>query len=85
MKITITVENPITNYMMDIQIDQRQRIKTTLKVLGENKAEFSPYINSPIVRVKSSGRRVSTEQTYEESGIYNGAEILLEDLQTGRG
>ncbi|MDE6626520.1 MAG: hypothetical protein K2K56_09145 [Lachnospiraceae bacterium] len=80
MKIMITVEIPASNFMLDIQVNQRQRIRTTLRVLAENRAEFRPFADNLIVRVKSNGRRISTEQTYEDADIYNGTVILLENL-----
>lgn len=76
----VTMEIPSTNQMIDIQMDQKQRIKTTLRVLAENRMEFMPFQNNQIVRIKKSGRRISTEQTYEEAGIYNGEVILLEKM-----
>lgn len=78
MKITVTMELPSINQKIDIQMDQKQRIKTTLKVLAENRIEFLPFQNNQVVRIKKSGRRISTEQTYEQAGVYNGAVILLE-------
>lgn len=81
MKIMITMEIPSIGQGFDVQMDQKQRIKTTLRVLAENRREFLPFRDNLIVRVKNSGRQISTEQTYEDAGIYNGTVILLEDTQ----
>lgn len=78
MKITVTMEIPSINQKIDIQMDQKQRIKTTLRVLAENRIEFLSFQNNQVVRIKKSGRRISTEQTYEQAGVYNGEIILLE-------
>lgn len=67
------------NQSIDIQIDQKQRIKTTLRVLAENRMEFLPFKHIPTIKIENSGRRVSTEQTYEEACIYNGTVLLLEN------
>lgn len=80
MKITVTMELPSSGQMIDIQIDRKQRIKTTLRVLSENRMEFVPYQRNEVVRIKQSGRRISTERTYEEAGIFNGTVILLEKI-----
>ena len=77
MKITITMIDPDSGKSFDITMDHQQRIKTTLKVLNENIKEFTSFQNIKEVRLKSSGRRVPVDSTYEEAGIYTGAEILL--------
>jgi len=69
-----------TGQMIDIQIDRKQRIKTTLKVLAENRMEFIPFEHNSVIRIKNSGRRILTDQTYEEAGIYNGTILLLEKM-----
>lgn len=81
MKITITMEALSTGKTMDIQIEQSQRIKTTLRVLTENKKDFLPRYSNSVVRLKDSGRRISIEQTYEEASIYTGAQLVLEDIE----
>jgi len=69
-----------TNQIIDIQIDQKQRIKTTLKVLAENRKDFFPFQKNQYIKIKESGRRISTELTYEEAGIYSGIILLLEKM-----
>lgn len=78
MKITITIQLLSSNHKLDIQVDQAQRIKTTLRVLAENRSDFGSVNNVSEVRIKHSGRRVSTERTYEEASIYSGTELIIE-------
>jgi len=66
-----------TDKKIDIQVDNEQRIKTTLRVLSENIEEFNSFQNIKEIQIESSGRRVPTELTYTEVGIYTGAELLL--------
>ena len=84
MKISITMIDPDSGKAFDLQMDHQQRIKTTLKVLNENIREFTSFQNIKEVRLKSSGRRVSVDKTYEEAGIYTGAEILLGPVRQKR-
>jgi len=79
VKITITMIDLANNKSFDIQVDNQQRIKTTVRVLQENITDGASFQNREEVRMKKNGRRISTEATYEEAGIYTGAEILLED------
>ena len=81
VKTIVTMEICSTNQRIDIQIDQKQRIKTTLRVLAENRVEFLPFEHNPVIRIKNSGRRISTDQTYEDAGIYNGTILLLEKME----
>jgi hypothetical protein len=78
VKITITMTDLANHKTVDIQVDNQQRIKTTLHVLRENITACASFQNSGEVRIKSSGRRIPTEATYEEAQIHTGAEILLE-------
>ena len=77
MKIKITITDVSVDKKIDIQVDNEQRIKTTLRVLSENITEFNSFQNIKEVQIESSGRRVSTELTYTEAEIYTGAELLL--------
>lgn len=77
MKITITVVEAETGNSLDIQVDNRQRIKTTLRVLSENIKECSSFQTIDEIRVRHSGRRVSAGLTYEQAEIYTGAEIMI--------
>lgn len=77
MKITVTIIDDRSSRKLDIQIDNEQRIKTTLRVLGENIEEFNSFQDIKEVQIKNSGRRVSSELTYNEAEIYTGTEIVL--------
>lgn len=74
MKITITV-NTGDHKSLDIQVDNEQRIKTTLRVIGENIEEFHSFLNIKEVQIKDSGRRVGVDATYQEAMIYTGSQI----------
>ncbi len=76
MKVTVTITEPISNKSFDIQVDNKQRIKTTLNVLSENIADLQRLGEATGVRIKNSGRRISGNTTYEESGIYTGTELI---------
>ncbi len=77
MKITITISEAISNKSFDIQVDNRQRIKTTLKVLSENIAGMEHLANVNGIQIKSSGRQVSGDDTYENVGVYTGMELIV--------
>ena len=61
----------------DIQMDSEQRIATTLKVLGTNVGELASLLGEVEIREKRSGRKIETNQTYEEALLYTGAELLV--------
>lgn len=77
MQITITITEPIMNKSYDIQVDNRQRIKTTLRVLSENVQELGYMQEASGVRIKSSGRQISDDDTYEDAGVYTGMELTV--------
>lgn len=62
---------------VDIQVDNEQRIQTTLRVLSENVEEFRFFQNRKEIQIKKSGRRVLTSLTYKEAEIYTGSEIVI--------
>lgn len=77
MKITITIIDDRSSKKIDIQVDNEQRIQTTLRVLSENIEEFYFFQNIKEIQIKNSGRRVLTKSTYKEAQIYTGTEIVL--------
>ena len=77
MKITITIIDDRSKRKIDIQVDNEQRIQTTLRVLNENIEEFQFFQNIKEVQIKNSGRRVLAKLTYKEAQIYTGTEIVL--------
>ena len=72
--ITISIPDGRT---FDIQMDNEQRIKTTLKVLSENIMGLEWLGEDVVIREKRSGRRVDIEQTYKDAKIYTGFEIVV--------
>ena len=77
MKIKITIIDAQSGKKIDIQVDNEQRIQTTLRVLNENIEEFQFFQNIKEVQIKNSGRRVLAKLTYKEAQIYTGTEIVL--------
>ena len=77
MQITVTITEPIMNKSYDIQVDNQQRIKTTLRVLSENIHGLENWNRAHGVRIKTSGRQISGDVTYEEAGIYNGMKLTV--------
>jgi len=77
VKITITIIDDRSKRKIDIQVDNEQRIQTTLRVLNENIEEFQFFQNIKEVQIKNSGRRVLAKLTYKEAQIYTGTEIVL--------
>lgn len=65
----------------DIQVDNRQHIATTLRVLDENIAELAGLCSHVRVRVKESGRILELQNTYEEEGIYTGDELTISPME----
>ncbi len=77
MQITVTITEPTMNKSYDIQVDNKQRIKTTLKVLSENIKGLENWGKAHGVRIKNSGRQISGDVTYEEADIYTGMELTV--------
>ncbi len=72
MKITVTIRTSIIHKDYDIQIDDRQKIKTTLRILKENLPEVLMGLEEP-VKVQScrSKRRLNINESYREANIYS--------------
>lgn len=77
MQITVTITEPIMNKSYDIQVDNKQRVKTTLKVLSENVPGLNRLDKAPGIRIKRNGRQISGDATYEEAGVYTGMELIV--------
>lgn len=75
MKRTITVMDTENN-SYDIQVDQRQRIGTTLRVMRENLPDFV-YEDDAYIQSDRTRRRLKAEQTYEEANIYTGDRLWI--------
>lgn len=81
MKLTITISGEDTK-KYDIQVDNRQRIITTLRVLSENMGEFAKFARTEWVSLKESGRRIPIDKTYEDAGVYTGAWLVVHTKET---
>lgn len=77
MKITITITLPQRARSYDIQMEDTQKIMDTLQVLQDNLGLFQHAKEIRIVRDKETGRRIDTEQTYEQAMLYSGVELLI--------
>jgi len=76
MRQTITISIAHAN-SYDIQVDDEQRIKTTLHVMKENLQGVASFLNDVEVREKRSGRKIDVNQTYKEAKIYTGFELMV--------
>lgn len=80
MKLTVTIKNSVTGASYDVQFDNRQRVRTTLRVLEESLPELFEQLQKPIlIQSLRSRRRLEASRTYEESHIYSGDELILKD------
>ena len=61
MKILITITNPTNNVGYDIQIDNKQKISTTLKVCSENLAGLEFADRCKKIRLWDGGRLIPVE------------------------
>lgn len=77
MRITITITLPQRAKSYDIQMEDTQKITDTLQVLQDNLRLFQHAKEIRTVRDRETGRRIDTEQTYEEAMVYSGAELLI--------
>lgn len=78
MKITITIKNCISNRECNIQVDNGQKIGTTIRVLEDNMADIMEGL-SDNVKVKSqrTKRRIDLSRNYEHEMIFSGDILLL--------
>ena len=80
MKITITITNCKTGSSYDVQMDNKQKIKTTLRILEESLSENWGLTGDKLrIKANRSKRNLSLEQTYEEAHVYSGDIILLQE------
>ena len=78
MKIIVTIINQETTQKFDIQIDNRQKISTTLSVLKENLYDFSVDTEGEIIIWSERNKCiVDRSKTYEESSIYSGDKLVV--------
>lgn len=73
MKITVTFENCKNNKKFDIQVDNKQKIATTIRVLRDNLPDAVEELEEElIVKSKRSKKRVDLKETYEHEMIFSG-------------
>lgn len=78
MKITITIQNCVDNRKINIQVDNKQRIATTFRVLEENMPDIMWELKEPFaVKSQRSKRRLNLYKNYEQEMIFNGDIIML--------
>jgi len=58
-------------------MEDTQKITDTLQVLQNNLRLFQHAEKIRTVRDKETGRRIDTEQTYEQAMVYSGGELLI--------
>lgn len=78
MKITITIQNCLDNRKINIQVDNKQKIATTLRVLEENMPDIMWELKKPFAaKSRRSKRRLNLHKNYEQEMIFNGDLIML--------
>lgn len=78
MKITVTIKNAMTNACYDIQVDNKQRIETTLLVMMENLGVPIFYsAEKTNVYSERKQRYINIKSTYEDAKIYTGDELII--------
>lgn len=77
MKITITMIYPDKNREYNIQVDNTQRIITTLKVMCENICGLEDVCLHKNVRLENTGRILQIEKSYEENKVFSGAKLIV--------
>ena len=81
LKITITLTKPEQGKSYDIQVSNTQKITDTLQVLQDNLLLFDNAERIRTIRENGTGKRIDTEQTYEEAKVYSGAELIIQEGQ----
>lgn len=78
MKITITITNCVKDKTFNIQVDNKQKIETTIRVLRENLPEMMQGLGGRVyIKSKRSKRRITLSENYEHELIFNGDTLLL--------
>lgn len=85
MKIIVTIINCETNQSYDIQVDNKQKMQTTFRVLKENMPQiFYQIEETGTVQSFRSKRRLFLQHTYEEAHIYSGDKLLISKRGKGK-
>lgn len=79
MKITITIKNCITDNAFNIQVDNRQKIETTIRVLKENLPDLMQGVHIPRVKSQRSKRTLVLCENYEHEMIFSGDILMISD------
>lgn len=78
MKITITIKNCISDRECNIQVDNRQKIGTTIRVLEDNMADVMEGLSADVkVKSQRTKRRIDLNRNYEYEMIFSGDILLL--------
>jgi hypothetical protein len=77
MNIRITIQHEEEPLVREIKVSDEQKIATTLRVMSENIIGFPEIKSKKYIRVRETGRRIDTNLTYEEAGIYAGASLVV--------
>lgn len=78
MKITITITNCVNCKTCNIQVDNKQKIETTIRVLKENLSDMMQGLDGDILmKSQRSKRRIDFRENYENEMIFSGDTLLL--------
>lgn len=78
MKITITIKNVVNCKTFNIQVDNKQKIETTLRVLKENLPDMMLGIDDKVgIKSQRSKRKINIHENYESEMIFSGDTLLL--------
>lgn len=78
MKVTVTVTISQSNKSLDIRVEQEQKIEDTFQVIQDNLQIFPMDIKQiKSIRLYPYQRRIPTNMSFMEAGIYTGAHLLV--------
>lgn len=78
MKIIITIRNCTGNRECNIQVDNKQKIGTTIRVLEDNMADVMEGLSEDVkVKSQRTKRRIDLKRNYEHEMIFSGDILLL--------
>ena len=78
MKITITIMNASTGKSYDFQVDDKQNVSTTLRVIKENMPEVLEGLSGHYeIKSYRSKKHIEAEKTYEEVKIFTGDKLII--------
>lgn len=78
MRIILTVTILDTDYSLDIQVNEEQKIIDTLSVLSHNlPTKSAPVSEIKYVRSVRTKRRINTQYSYNQAKIHTGDHLLI--------